>query len=324
MHWRIKGTVQKVLGLLPGGQALHFHLQRQFGGLQDFGRELESKIDDWTIMAGHLRDAGVSFDGLRGFEIGTGWYPTFPLACYLAGAARIITCDLNTHLRADLTSRCVDGLEPFLARIADAAGTDPHEVRQRYRRLRNRLLAGDPLEAATDGVVHYRAPADATRSGLAEGDVDVVFSNSVLEHVPPEVVVAMYHEALRILSPGGVMFHSVNCGDHYAYVDPDIHQLHYLRYSDRQWKRWNNAFLYQNRLRAHTFVDDARGCGFEIVLDTTTVLPERLRQLASMPVHPQFAGIPPEQLCVTTVDFIGRKPALAQVAPAAAALTGTG
>ena len=308
MHWRIKGTVQKLLGYLPAGHALHFHLQRRFGGLQNFSGELESKIEDWTIMTGHLRDAGVPLAGMRGFEIGTGWYPTFPLACYLAGAQRLITCDLNPHLREDMLRRCVEELEAFLPRIADAAGAEATQVRERYLRLRDRVMAGASLEAATDGVVHYHAPADATRTDLQEGDVDVVFSNSVLEHVPPEVITAMYREAMRILSPGGVMFHSVNCGDHYAYVDRDIHQLNYLRYSDRQWKRWNNAFLYQNRLRAHCFVDDARALGFEIVLDTTTVLPERLQQLAGVPVHPQFAGIPADRLCVTTVDFIGRKP----------------
>ena len=28
MHWRIKGVMQKVLGFLPMGDLLHFHLQR--------------------------------------------------------------------------------------------------------------------------------------------------------------------------------------------------------------------------------------------------------------------------------------------------------
>ncbi|MBP3985866.1 methyltransferase domain-containing protein [Pseudoxanthomonas helianthi] len=314
MHWRIKGTLQKALGYLPGGDALHFQLQRRFGGLRDFSGELASKIDDWTIMAGHLRNAGREFAGMRGFEIGTGWYPTFPFACYLAGAARITTYDLNPHLRADLTRACVETLERFLPVIAEAGGANPEAVRQRYDALRERILAGDDLETASSGVIHYRAPADATKTTLGEGEVDVVFSNSVLEHVPAEVIEAMYRESMRILAPGGIMFHSVNCGDHYAYVDRKLHQLHYLRYSDRQWQRWNNAFLYQNRLRARYFVDEARALGFRIELNTATARPERLRQLASTPVHAQFAGIPPEELCITSVDFIARKPRTAEPA----------
>jgi hypothetical protein len=120
----------------------------------------------------------------------------------------------------------------------------------------------------------------------------------------------MYREAMRILAPGAIMFHSVNCGDHYAYVDRTIHQLHYLRYSDREWRRWDNAFLYQNRLRAHEFVERAQAAGFEIVLNTARATEQRLRQLAETPVHAQFAAIEAERLCITSVDFIGRKPAL--------------
>src|SRR3546814_13825020 len=103
MHWRVKGIIQKVLGTIPGGAMLHFHLQRRFGGLRSFERELSVKVDDWAIMARHLRNAGVDFSRMRGFEIGTGWYPTFPFACYLAGARQITTCDLNPHLREELT-----------------------------------------------------------------------------------------------------------------------------------------------------------------------------------------------------------------------------
>ena len=114
---------------------------------------------------------------------------------------------------------------------------------------------------------------------------------------------------MRILAPGGVMFHSVNCGDHYAYVDRRIHQLHYLRYSDREWAFWDNAFLYQNRMRAHEFVERAQAIGFEIVLNTARATERRLAELAATPVHAQFAHEPPERLCITSVDFIARKPA---------------
>ena len=134
----------------------------------------------------------------------------------------------------------------------------------------------------------------------------------MLEHVPPEVITALYEESKRVLAPGGLMFHSVNCGDHYAYVDRQIGPLNYLRYSDRAWARWNNRFLYQNRLRAHELVEGAAACGFEIVLDTSKPRPERLRELARMRVDPQFLGIPPEKLCITTVDFIGRARAAAK------------
>lgn len=299
---------QKLLGVTPGGGALHYRLQRRLGGLRDFQREFGLKVEDWTIMARHLRDAGLPVAGTRFFELGTGWYPTFPFACLLGGAERVETFDLNAHLKPDLVRACAEGLAAHLAMIAEAAGVALPDVAARHARLLAHVNGEIDLGRASGGVVRYHAPADATCSGLADGAVDVVFSNSVLEHVPPEALAPLYRESMRVLRRGGVMFHSVNCGDHYAYVDRKVHQLNYLRYSDRAWAFWNNAFLYQNRLRADAFVDAARDAGFEILLDTSHTRPERLAQLQAMRVDARFASIAPERLCITTVDFIARKP----------------
>lgn len=310
MYWKTKGLLQKIIGTLPAGETLHYQLQRRFGGMRDFRREFLLKVDDWESMIQQLRADGMTVEGARLMEIGTGWYPTLPLACHLAGAARVDTLDLNRMLKPDLVRQCVVALGEQLERIARVAGADPAAVEARYRRLSASTAFDDPA-ALTDGVVRYRAPADATRPELPEGSVDAVFSNSVLEHVPPAVLHAICAASMRILAPGGRMFHSVNCGDHYAYVDRDIHQLHYLQFSDEEWAFWNNRFLYQNRLRAHEFVDAARDAGFAITLDTSHARPQRLEQVRAMTVAARFAGIPEEKLCITTVDFIGRKPDLA-------------
>ena len=308
MHWKAKGLLQKLLGVLPGGRHLHYGLQRRFGGLRDFERELATKLDDWRIMLERLRESSIDIVDRHLLEIGTGWYPTFPLACHLAGARRVSSFDLNPHLRADLTLACARRLGGELDAIAQVARIDAGGVRARHSRLLAELERGAPLEAASAGAIACRAPADAAATGVGPGEVDLIFSNSVLEHVPPAVIDALYREAMRVLRPGGAMFHSVNCGDHYAYVDRGIHQLNYLRYSDRDWRFWDNAFLYQNRLRAHEFVDRARAAGFEVVLDTARPSERRLAELAATPVHAQFAQVPPERLCITSVDFIARKP----------------
>ncbi len=307
MHWRIKGLIQKALGPLPGGDALHYQLQRRFGGLRDFRREFAIKIDDWKIMIAQLRAHDIDIRGAELLEVGTGWYPTFPFACHLAGAARVHTCDLNRHLRPDLVRMCAAGFSECLPAIAEAAGADLEDVRARHTALLAALGDGRDPEAATAGGVRYHAPADATATGLPAESVDLVFSNSVLEHVAPSVLAPLYAESRRILRPGGAMFHSVNCGDHYAYADRKVHQLHYLQFSDRQWAFWNNRFLYQNRLRAHRFVEAARDAGFGIAFDSSTPRPQRLEQLGAMTIAPEFADIPPEKLCITSADFIARK-----------------
>lgn len=309
MDWRLKGAIQKVLGLVPGGDRIHYLLQRRGGGLADFDRECDSKVEDWQLMMGHLRTAGVRLTSATLLEMGTGWYPTFPVCLFLAGARAVLTLDLVRHLDEGLTRRLADRLALHVGAIAQAAGLSEADVHAKHGALAEALRRGAPLEAATGGVIGYRAPADASATGLPAGSVDVVFSNSVLEHVPGPVIEACMVEAMRILRPGGIVFHSANCGDHYAYVDPSINQLHYLRYSGAEWRKWNNAFLYQNRLRAIDFTEMAKRAGFAIEIDTSHARPDRLAQLDAIDVDPAFARYTREQLAITTIDFVGRKPA---------------
>jgi SAM-dependent methyltransferase len=306
MHWRLKGAIQKALGYVPFGERLHYEFQRRAGGLRRFDDELARKIDDWRLMVGHLGSVGMPVSGARFFEMGTGWYPTFPFCLYLGGAKSVITVDLHRYLKRDLTLRMTEALTRFLPVIAEATGRPECELSQQYRELAAAIRQNASVEEATKGVVMYHAPSDASATGLPAASLDVVFSNSVLEHVPPEVIERCFSEARRILCAGGVMFHSVNCGDHYAYVDPNVHQLHYLRYSDAEWRMWNNEFLYQNRLRAIDFVDMARATGFAIEVDTSRPHPMRLQQLDTITVNPQFARYTREQLAITSIDLIGR------------------
>lgn len=308
VDWRIKGTIQKVLGYVPGGHRMHYELQRRVGGLRDFGRECDIKVDDWRLMMGHLRDVDVPVAGAVCVEIGTGWYPTFPLCLFLAGAAHVYTFDLERLLKQEMTRQLGERLQAHVPLIAHESGRSVADVMAAQQELAHALARGAWLTTATGNVVDYRAPADAAKTSLEAGSVDFVFSNSVLEHVPRPVIAELYAESMRILRPGGIMFHAVNCGDHYAYTDRSIDQLHYLQYSDREWQRWNNAFLYQNRMRALEFTDMARAAGFTIEVDTSLAKPERLAQLSKLRVDPVFAQYTPEQLAITSCDFVARKP----------------
>ncbi|HEY5926675.1 MAG TPA: methyltransferase domain-containing protein [Kofleriaceae bacterium] len=307
MDWRVKGAIQKALGYVPGGDRIHYVLQRYAGGMRDFGRECDLKVDDWRLMVGHLRAAGITVEGATMVELGTGWYPTLSFCHYLAGVARVYTFDLDRLLKDDMVHLLADRLAAHVALIAREANRPEDEVKAEQVSLAAAVRRGGSLGHATGGIVDYRAPADASQTSLLGGSIDVVFSASVLEHVPRPLIEGCFAEAHRILRPGGVMVHSVNCGDHYAYADRTIDQLHYLQFSEEEWDKWNNPFLYQNRLRAIDFIDLAKRAGFTIELDSSRALPERLAQLDAITIDPAFAHYTREQLAITSVDFVARK-----------------
>lgn len=304
MNWRIKGIVQKALSATPGGGRLNDLLQRTAGGLREVEASIDSKIvDDWIVLAGQLRELDVRIPGAVLVEVGTGWMPVLPLCFSVAGARVCHTFDTTRHLDARLTARAIARLKVHLPRIALAAGIGVDEVQARYEQV----AAAPGLSAALRRAgVCYHAPADAAQTGLADGSVEVVFSNSVLEHVPGDGIAAILRESARVLRPDGVSLHSVNCGDHYAYFDSSITPINYLKYSTRQWQRWNNRLLYQNRLRPADFLQLAEEAGLQVALSRFTPRERLLKMLPALGVADEFSDYAPDQLCATSIAFAGR------------------
>ena len=304
MNWRIKGIVQKALGVVPGGTLINDRLQRTFGELRHVEKTVDSKvIDDWVVLAGELRELQIPIEGAQMVEVGTGWFPVFPLCFALAGARICHTYDLHRHLSLDLTQRAIERLAVHLAQIAHVTGAEPTEVERRYAEMRRIDATDETLRAIG---LQYHAPADASRTELPAASVDVLFSNSVLEHVPPESLHAIFKESRRILKPAGIAIHSANCGDHYAYFDRSITPVNYLRYSDREWRFWNNEMLYQNRLRPIDFLEIARQEQLEVVLSRYTPKPKLLALLPTLAVAPEFSRYAAAELCATSIDFAAR------------------
>jgi SAM-dependent methyltransferase len=303
MNWRIKGIVQKALSTAPGGIQVNDLLQRTAGGLRNVEATVDSKVvDDWIVLAGQLRDLNVRIPGAVLAEVGAGWMPVLPLCFAVAGARTCHTLDLTRHLDTRLTARAITRLRVHLPRIATAAGIGVDEVQARYEHV---SAAPDVATALERAGIRYHAPEDAAHTGLEDRSIDVVFSNSVLEHVPSEDIAAILRESNRILKADGVSLHSVNCGDHYAYFDRSITPINYLKFSDRQWRMWNNRLLYQNRLRPVDFLQIAEAAGLEIVLSRFSPKDKLLKLLPALEVAEQFRRYAPAQLCATSIDFAG-------------------
>jgi len=309
MHWRIKGVLQGLLSKVPGGTVANDALQRAVGGRRNESAHIDIKFRaDWQFQMKVLRDLDFHIQGRDLLEIGTGWLPVFPLCFALAGARRIYTFDLHRHLNLRVMVKALHELERHLPAIAEACGDAESLVRERWQRL---VAAGDGAQILAAAGIEYRAPADATMTGLAPASVALVFSNSVLEHVTPQVLAPMMRESCRLLQADGLSLHSVNCGDHYAYFDRSITQAHYLRFTEREWRKWNNDLLYQNRLRPIDFVDAARAGGMDVLLDLHVPRAELMARFEQIPIAPEFRHYPPEQLCSSSVTFAARPAAAA-------------
>ncbi len=305
MHWKIKGAIQKVLSGIPGGKRLNDRLQLS-AGLRNFEENVGAKVADWTQTCQYLRDVQFAIPGAAIVEIGAGWYPVLPTCFSLAGARSIKTYDIQRHINPTLTARALKTMETHLDEIAKYCVSEPADTAGKLRKL---IQAGSIDELLRLTGIEYYAPGDARQTGLQPNSVDLVYSNSVFEHVPKTAILEILRESQRILKPGGLALHNVGCNDHYAFVDPSISFVNFLRFSESEWRLWNNSLQYQNRLRAPQFLDLASEAGLKVIYKRTHVRPGSREALAQFTVAREFRQFQPEDLATTSLDFICQKTA---------------
>lgn len=306
MGYRLKAAIQQVVALLPNGLAntAYYFLQRRFGRLRE--------IDPLPYFQNALtliRAAGPAncIDGRVVFEVGTGRTANIPLAFWLAGAKRVITFDLNRYLRPELMLESIHACRPRLIEIVQLFKNNGVPLHQ--DRLQALIACESASSVLTLAGIEYHAPADAAGTGLADASIDWHVSVNVLEHIPPQILIAILTEARRILRPDGLLIHQVDPSDHFAHTDHSLHAVNFLRYSESQWKRIaGNQFMYQNRLRFPEYLRMVDETGFRITASETEIDGPALSQLnKGFPVHVDFRHYAPEDLAVTKLIFSAKR-----------------
>jgi SAM-dependent methyltransferase len=178
-----------------------------------------------------------------------------------------------------------------LQRIPRVAAT-----RSRSRMIRN-------LKTATG--IDYRAPLDARRTGLAASSVDLVTSNSTLEHVPRQELLPLMAECRRVLKDTGIVCVRVDYEDHFAGFDRDLSPYNFLRYSESEWRRFNSRLHYQNRLRHSDYVALFEEAGFSLLsVETLDPAPEAVGAAGRLGIHEEFRRYARADLLVRKGEFV--------------------
>ena len=203
MNWKLKSAAQRICAALPGRQeTVYYALQRAFGNIQGKPHPL-SMLSECARLVVRLNEAGVSAEGARILEVGTGRRLDMPIGFYLAGAASTITFDLHRYLKPSLVMAVLDlirehrvAIRGYFAPLTNHPGLD-----RRLDALCSVTAFPDLLKLAA---IDYRAPGDASATGLPAGSVDIHTSYTVFEHIPSPVLKAILNEANRVLAPNGV------------------------------------------------------------------------------------------------------------------------
>jgi SAM-dependent methyltransferase len=299
--WIAKAAVQKTISGLPWGwgYSANDFLRRHVSK----GAGLSSLVfEQRCINAARHVEVGLPLRDEPVLELGTGWYPVVPVALYLCGFSSITSVDLVQHTDAE-------GLREVALRFVDLEDRQalravlPHYAPDRIDKLRQ-VVRGTGRTLAPADVDLTLMTGDAARLPISVRQTGLIISNSVMEHIYPEVLNPILVEFRRILRPDGCMSHVIDLSDHFAHLDARITPYNFLRFTDRWWRAIDNSIQPQSRLR----VDDYRNLFAETgwVSDSETTNPGDETLLHQIKLADRFGAKAPEVNAVMEMHSVLR------------------
>ncbi|MDJ0711385.1 MAG: methyltransferase domain-containing protein [Woeseiaceae bacterium] len=224
-------------------------------------------------------------------EVGTGWIPTIPQLLKALGAERLILTDIERLSDSDTALHAKGIVEESLSDLAEVCGKDLEELRSNLARV---------------DVEEYRCPPRLAE--VPDSSVDLVYSRTVLEHIPVPDLESLLSEWRRVLKPGGFCIHIIDNSDHFEHREKQLSRLNFLTVSEPLWAiACFNPQNYQNRLRHSDYVRLFGAADYELVYVDGSPDRQALADLRTLSIDPRFSGYTQEDLAILTSIVVARK-----------------
>ena len=97
--------------------------------------------------------------------------------------------------------------------------------------------------------ISYKAPHNLNDIIKNKKSFDMCITTTALEHFTLSDIEDFLLKLKKILRKDGFISSAIDYSDHYSHTDKNIGPLNFLKYTQNNWAKYNNSYLYQNRLR---------------------------------------------------------------------------
>ena len=294
MKWTHKALIQRIFSILPYGEKLNYFAQKHIThnlplSYEAFKKNYEAKVLTTSKIIKRYSNTD-EYHTKRYFEFGAGWDLLTPIGLRkVLGLGALYVVDVRELIKAELIK---DTLSKYALILQEKTSITPSksDIKQ---------FLADTLG------IHYSLQ-DASNTSFAESSIDYIGSYAVLEHIPILSIKAIFKECYKILNGGGgVIIFQIDYQDHYAYFDSSISVYNFLQFSQQQWKRYNSALHYQNRLRHSDYRAMILEAGFKILEETPYYpTPQQEEILRTLPIHEDFKHYTFDDLKILGSNFV--------------------
>ena len=266
MNWKLKADLYNIIDKLPNSIAgnSQYFLQKALGQLKNVNPTVSIRAS--ILLAITAIKYGQKIERANILEVGTGRRINLAITFWLLGVDSIVSVDLNPYLKWELIDRDLDYIKANNSSIKALFPLDirPSDFEDRWKKLLKIESARKELIALIN--FKYIAPGDASKLSIESNSLDFHVSNSVLEHIPAEILIKILQEGQRVIKPSGFLIHQIHLGDHRATGDNTITSIDFLKYDEISWNKLaGNRFMYHNRLRLQEYLNLFQDAGLEII-----------------------------------------------------------
>ncbi len=298
MNFKYKCILQNVFSKIPKGEILNYFFQKFVTHTLPVSKD--SFLNKVGLSHAHYLKFcdynSLKENSQKYYEFGAGWDLISPISMGLLGFE--VSCiDIRklvfNKLIADTITKFNNNVEyiPFSIKRMDLK-YDQNALEY----LKNNFY------------FNYIAPLDASNTKFDSDYFDFATSTATCEHIPEHYIYLILNETYRILKPGGILSLIIDYKDHWSYFDKDISIYNFLKYSDKEWKKYNPSLHYQNRLRHKEYLNLINKTDFQIMEDMA-VLPteEEITVLKNMTVDAKYKNYSITELSIKSSHIVLKK-----------------
>ena len=259
MNFICKCYLHRLFSILPNGEVYNYYFQRYI--------TKKIPVSDRIFLAGFkqaqyhfekfAKHADLRTNNWSYYEFGSGWDLMNPIGLSLLGMKKLYCIDIRDLVFPDILADTIKRLYMLKDKMPF------NYILPQRRELPANANCQEALKEVFN--IHYKAPMDARATGLADASVDFIGSDNTFEHIPENDILPILLECRRILEVGDVFSMTIDYGGHWSHFGSNISRYNFLKFSPRQWGRYNPGLHYQNRLRHNDYLALITNANFRVV-----------------------------------------------------------
>ena len=130
--------------------------------------------------------------------------------------------------------------------------------------------------------IQYLAPCDIKEIENKKMVFDSCISSTTLEHLSLKQLSDTFLRLKKIIKKDGIISSLIDYSDHYSHTDRNIGALNFLKFDQNEWKKFNNVYLFQNRLRHQDYRNFFLKHNFEILEEIKGTIGEPPKNISNI------------------------------------------